>query len=106
VPPIILSEPCRVTDGRLLSFSPGQRTSTMKLFVLLVVAIATLCDAKKHHYKYPIKIDDGGLAAPNLLDDSHKDSERTELIGAGKSEVRWRDRCDSVADKCGIQSNV
>ena len=56
----------------------------MKLFVLLVVAIAALCEAKNHHYKYPIIIDRGGLAAPNLLEDSQKDGERTELIGTDR----------------------
>ncbi|KAI0212302.1 hypothetical protein LSAT2_002779 [Lamellibrachia satsuma] len=73
----------------------------MKLFVLLVVAITALCQAKNHHYKYPIIIDRGGLAAPNLLEDSQKDGERTELIGTDRhteltdvpkdaeSEVPW-----------------
>ena len=58
----------------------------MKVLVLFVVTVVALCGAKKHHYKYPIKIDDGGLMVPNVLDDTN--GERTEPIGTRELTVR------------------
>ena len=62
------------------------RGTTMKVLVLFVVTVVALCGAKKHHHKYPIKIDDGGLMVPNVLDD--KNGERTEPIGTRELTVR------------------